>query len=114
MSSNGPLIDADALRKNVSGTDAGSMPASLTCDSKLVIWATTRHGRVTGDSSVRSSTATASAVVAASIAARFDSSAAVVVAVVSIFAAPASVLSHQASAVRRTETVMMWALSVDR
>src|ERR1700758_1315939 len=118
MSSNGPLIDADALRKKVSGIDAGSMPASLTCDSKLVICATTRHGLVTGEISVRVSTATVSALAAAAIAAsnaaRSASSPAVVVAVVSIFAAPVGVLSHQASAVCSTEMVVRWALSVGR
>src|ERR1700721_2024492 len=115
MSSKGPVIDADALRKKVSGTDAGSIPASLTCDVKLVICATTRHGLVTGDNSSRPSTATVSTpAVAASIAARSDSSAPVVVAVVSILAAPRGVLTHQASAVRNTEMVMRQLLSVGR
>src|SRR6516164_5402854 len=99
MSSNGPLMDAEALRKKVSGTDAGSMPASLTCDSKLVIWATTRHGRVTGEISLRLSTATVSALAEAAM---------------SILTAPSAVLSHQASAVCSTETVMRWPLSVGR
>ena len=45
----GPLIEAEDFRKNVSGTDFGSMPASLTCEAKLVICATTRHGVVTGE-----------------------------------------------------------------
>ena len=58
MSSDGPVIDPDALRKNVSGIDLGSMPASLTCEEKLVICATTRHGAVTGDISVRLSRGT--------------------------------------------------------
>src|ERR1700757_663735 len=118
MSSNGPLIDADALRKKVSGTEAGSMPASLTCDSKLVIWATTRHGRVTGETNFRLSTATVSALAAAAIAASnaawSASRPAVVVAVMSILAAPLGVLSHQASAVCSTETVMTWPLSAGR
>jgi hypothetical protein len=30
MSSNGPLVDADDFRKNVSGTAFGSIPASRT------------------------------------------------------------------------------------
>src|ERR1700722_9399302 len=115
MSSKGPVIDADALRKNVSGTDAGSMPASLTCDTKLVICATTRHGLVTGDNNSSPPTATASTpAVAASIAVRSDNSAAVVVAAVSILAAPFGVLTHQPSAVRNTEMVMRQLLSVGR
>ena len=57
---NGPLIDAEDLRKNVSGMVAGFIPASLTWEAKLVIWATTRHGVVTGDNSSRSATATVS------------------------------------------------------
>ena len=89
MSSSGPLIDPDALRKNVSGIVFGSMPASLTCEAKFVICATTRHGVVTGETSVRLSTGTVSWLcAAASIAARSASSSPVVVAVVSILAAP--------------------------
>ena len=53
MSSTGPLIDPDALRKNVSGIVFGFHPASSTWEAKLVICATTRHGAVTGDSSSR-------------------------------------------------------------
>ena len=49
MSSNGPLMEPEALRKNVSGMVFGSIPASLTCEAKLVICATTRHGAVTGE-----------------------------------------------------------------
>src|SRR5689334_11693682 len=115
MSSNGSLIDADALRKKVSGIDDGFMPASLTCDSKLVICAITRHGLVTGETNRRASRSTVSTLVAAvSMAARSARSPAVLVAAVSIFAAPLVVLTHQASEVRRTETVMSWALSVVR
>src|ERR1700722_10975830 len=108
MSPNGPLMDAEALRKKVNGTDSGSIPASLTCDSKLVIWATTRHGLVTGEINSRLSTATASEPLApvstaASIAGRSASIAAVEVAAVLTAAAPLAVLTHQASAVRSTE-----------
>ena len=85
MSPDGPVIDPDALRKNVSGIDFGSMPASLTCEAKLVICATTRHGAVIGESSLKLSTATAAEPDAAtSMAARSASSAAVVAASVSI------------------------------
>src|SRR5690349_22579864 len=102
MSSKGPLIDADDLRKKVSGIDAGFMPASLTCDAKFVIWATTRHGRVTGESGVNVARGTVSVLcVARSTASRSASSSPVVVAAVAIFAAPAAVWTHQASAVRR-------------
>ena len=38
----------------------GSMPASLTCEAKFVIWATTRHGAVTGETRSRLSTGTVS------------------------------------------------------
>ena len=79
MSSNGPLMDADALRKNVSGMLFGSMPASVTCEAKFVICATTRHGAVTGETSSRLSTGTVSVLcAAASIAARSASSSPVV------------------------------------
>ena len=37
MSSNGPLIDPEDLRKKVSGIYSGSMPTSLTCEAKFVI-----------------------------------------------------------------------------
>src|SRR5277367_3680769 len=103
MSPDGPVIDPDALRKNVSGIDLGSMPASLTCEEKLVICATTRQGAVTGESSLRLSSGTASAPDAASMAARSASSSAVVVAAVSILTAPVAVTTHQASAVRAME-----------
>src|SRR6478735_457378 len=115
MSSVGPLIDPDALRKNVNGTVAGFMPASLTCDAKFVIWATTRHGVVTGDTRARASRGTVSVMCfAASIAARSRSSSPVAAAVVSILTAPVSVWTYQASAVRRTVVVMRWLLSSDR
>src|SRR3954469_2361092 len=101
MSPNGPLIDADDFRKNVSGMVLGSMPESLTWDSKLVIWATTRQGRVTGESSANPSTGTDSPDVAAAvIAARSASSSPVLTAVVSILVARSAVLTHQASEVR--------------
>src|SRR5947209_12983875 len=115
MSSDGPAIDPDALRKNVSGTDLGSMPASSTSEMKLVIWATTRHGAVSGESCARLATGTATEPdAAASMALRSASSAAVVVASVLTLAAPADVVTHQASAVRRIETVMTWLLSSGR
>src|SRR4051812_13637954 len=113
MSSNGPLIDAEDLRKNVNGVVLGSMPESLTWDSKLVICATTRHGRVTGDSSSKLSTATVSPA-AASTAARSANSCAVVVAVVAILTAPSGVLTHQPSEVRRMDVLMSGQLSVGR
>src|SRR6478609_2144612 len=115
MSSNGPVIDAEAFRKKVSGMVFGSIPASVTCEMKLVICATTRHGAVTGESRSRLSTGTVSELwAAASIAARSASSSPVVVAVVAILAAPVEVWTHQASAVRRTEVVMSWLLSGGR
>src|SRR6478672_6781256 len=115
MSSVGPLIEPDALRKNVNGTVAGSMPASLTWEVKFVIWATTRHGAVTGETSSRLLSGTLSVLAAAAwTAARSRNNAAVVVAVVSIFTAPVSVRTYQASAVRSTEVVMTWQLSVGR
>ena len=115
MSSNGPLIDPDALRKNVSGIVVGSMPASLTCEAKLVICATTRHGAVTGETRSRVSTGTVSVPCGRpSMAARSASSSPVVVAVVSTFAAPVGVWTHQVSAVRRTEMLMRWPLSGGR
>src|SRR6476661_7424563 len=108
-------MEPEALRKNVRGMDFGSIPASLTCEAKLVICATTRHGAVTGDTSSRLSTGTMSELwAAASIAARSASSSPVLVAVVAIFAAPVEVWTHQASAVRRTEVVMSWLLSGGR
>jgi len=51
MSSNGPLMEPEALRKKVSGMVFGSVPACSTWEMKLVIWATTRHGAVTGETS---------------------------------------------------------------
>ena len=53
MSSNGPLIEPDVLRKKVSGMVSGLRPASLTWLAKLVICATTRQGAVTGDTRSR-------------------------------------------------------------
>ena len=59
------------------------MPTSRTWEAKLVIWATTRQGAVTGDTSARLFTGTVSSLTAAAvIAGRSASSAAVVVAVV--------------------------------
>src|SRR5262249_36035848 len=90
----------------------GSIPASVTWEAKLVIWATTRHGVVTGETRARPSIGTVSLPeAAASMAARSANNSAVLVAAVSIFAAPAAVLTHQASAVRRIETVMTGSLS---
>src|SRR5689334_20066846 len=103
MSSNGPLIDAEDFRKNVSGMVLGSMPESLTWDSKLVIWATTRQGRVTGETRSSPSTATESPEEAAAIAARSARSSPVVTAEVSILVARSAFLTHQASEVRMTE-----------
>src|SRR5690349_5228137 len=100
MSANGPLIDADDLRKKVSGTVAGSIPASRKWDSKLVIWATTRHGAVTGEISSSASSGTDPPDRAVSMADRSANRAPVVVAEVWIGAAPSGVLTHQASAVR--------------
>ena len=101
MSSTGPAIDPDALRKNVSGTFFGSPPVSFTCEAKLVIWATTRHGSVTGDSSSRLLTGTVSVLAAArSIGGRSANSCAVVVASVSTLAAASGVPAHQPSSVR--------------
>ena len=67
MSSNGPLMEADDFRKNVSGTVFGSIPESTTWDSKLVICATTRQGVVTGERSDRESTGTMSVLAAAAL-----------------------------------------------
>ena len=58
MSSNGPLIEPDVLRKKVSGVVSGLRPASLTWLAKLVICATTRQGAVTGDTRWRLSKGT--------------------------------------------------------
>src|SRR6185312_10972684 len=111
----GPVIDPDAFRKKVSGTVFGSMPTSLTCDAKLVIWATTRHGAVTGEHSFKSADATVSVPGAArSIAARSASSCAVVVARVSILATASVVPAHHASGVRKIEILMTVPLSVAR
>src|SRR5690348_12686617 len=115
MSSYGPLIDPDVLRKNVNGIVSGFSPASATWDRKLVIWATTRHGAVIGDTSSRSAGGTRPSVAAAaSIAGRSANSSLVVAAWVSICAAPVGVCTHQASAVRRTEMLMIWLLSRGR
>src|SRR3954466_7012621 len=115
MSSNGPLMDAEALRKKVSGMVFGSIPASVTCETKFVIWAATRHGAVTGETSARLSTGTVVPLwAAASMAARSASSSPVVAADVSILAVPVGVWTHQASAVRRTDVVMSWLLSGGR
>src|ERR1700743_1290336 len=112
MSPDGPVIDPDALRKNVSGIDLGSIPASLTWEKKLVICATTRQGAVTGDTRLRLSGGTTSALdAAASMAARSANSSAVAVASVLTFAAPVAVWTHQASAVRKIERVMTRLLS---
>ena len=73
----------------------------------MVICAITRHGAVTGDSSCRLSTGTVSLLWAASMADRSASSSQVVVAVVPMRAAPVGVCTHQASAVRRIETVIV-------
>ena len=68
------------------------MPTSLTCDAKLVICATTRHGAVTGETSARLRTGRMSVLAAAAvIAARSASSSAVVRAAVWILAAPEGV-----------------------
>src|ERR1700722_8316577 len=115
MSPDGPMIDPDALRKNVSGIDLGSMPASLTCEEKLVICATTRQGAVTGEISVRLSSGTVlDPDAAASMAGRSGHSSAVLVAPVLILTPPVSVTSHHASAVRATERVMTRLLSSGR
>src|SRR6185437_1254198 len=115
MGSNGPLIDPDALRKNVNGTLAGLPPVSVTWEAKLVICATTRQGTVTGDTSARLSTGTMSAATdAAVIAGRSASSSAVVRAAVGILVAPEAVRTHHASAVRRTVVVMRWLPSAGR
>lgn len=95
------------MRKNVKGTVVGFPFVSVTCETKFVIWATTRQGAVTGETRSRSSTGTVSLLVAAaSIAGRSASSSAVVVALVCTLAAPVGVSTHQASAVRRTEVLM--------
>src|SRR3984957_19751097 len=115
MSPDGPVIDPDALRKNVSGIDLGSMPASLTCEQKLVICATTRQGAVSGEISLRPSRGTASVPrAAASIAARSANSSAVVTASVLICTAPAAAVTHQDSVVRAMETVTIRLLSSGR
>ena len=84
----------------VSGMVFGSIPASLTCEAKFVICATTRHGLVTGEIRSRLSTATVSVLLrAASTVARSASSSAVLRAAVGTCAAPAAVRTHQPSAV---------------
>src|SRR5579859_4062017 len=101
-SSYGPLIDPEVLRKKVNGTDSGLKPASCACEAKLVIWATTRHGAVTGEIRASDSTGTVAELAAATaIAERSPSSWAVVRASVTIRAAPPAVATYQASAVRR-------------
>ena len=107
---------AGVLRKNVSGIDVGSMPASLTCEAKLVIWATTRHGAVTGETSARLSTGTVSVLCAAASIGRAvgEQLAGGGRASVAILAAPVGVWTHQASAVRRTVMLMRWPLSAGR
>src|SRR5688572_17451504 len=101
-SSYGPAIDPDALRKNANGVWSGFMPTSLTWEAKFAAWATTRHGVVIGETSARLSIGTVSVLFpAAAMAIRSASSSAVVLAMVAIRAAPASVFTHQASVVRR-------------
>ena len=115
MSSKGPVIEPEDLRKNVSGIVFGSMPASLTCDTKFVICATTRHGAVTGEISVEAVDrhgigGRGRGVNGAAIGQQFarggrrrdDPRCA------------GGVWTYQASAVRRTETVMRWQLSAGR
>ena len=115
MSSNGPLIEPDVLRKNVSGMVSGLSPASLTWLAKLVICATTRQGAVTGETSSRVAGSTVFLLArAASIFSGSASSSPVVVASVSMRAAPSGVRTHQASAVRRMVMLMRWLLSGGR
>ena len=92
MSSNGPLIEPEVLRKKVSGMVSGLRPASFTWLAKLVICATTRQGAVTGDTRSRVAGSTVSLLPgAASICSRSASSSPVVVASVSMRAAPPGV-----------------------
>src|ERR1700753_1364927 len=106
--SNGPLIEPDVLRKKVRGTVFGSMPAPLTWDAKFVICATTRQGTVTGEIRRRLLMRTVCAVwAAASMAVGWVSSSPVVAEGVSILAAKSAVWTHQPSAVRRIEVVMV-------
>src|ERR1700693_2753111 len=108
-------MDPDALRKNVSGTVVGFMPASLTCEAKLVIWATTRHGAVTGERSSRVLGATVSVLAAApSIARPSRTRGAGGVRGVSPLATSSGVPAHQASWVRKIEMLMTSPLSVAR
>src|ERR1700756_56718 len=110
--SKGPLIEPDVLRKKVSGTVFGSMPAPLTWDAKFVICAITRQGTVTGEIRRRLSMGTVRAVcAAASMAVRWASSSPVVAGGVAILAAPSAVWTHQPSAVRRIDVVMSCLLS---
>ena len=89
MSSKGPLIEPDVLRKKVSGMVSGLSPESLTWLAKLVICATTRQGAVTGDTRSRVAGSTVFLLArAASICSGSASSSPVVVASVSIRAAP--------------------------
>jgi hypothetical protein len=95
------------LRKNVNGTVSGLRPASFVCEAKFVIWATTRHGAVTGDTRASESTGTMSLLTAAAeIASRSRSSWAVVAALVAILTAPSGVATYQASTVRKMVVVM--------
>ena len=92
MLSKGPLIEPDVLRKKVSGTVFGSIPALLAWDAKFVICATTRQGTVTGEIRRSLSTGAVSALcTAASMAGRSVSSSPVVAASVSILAAPSAI-----------------------
>src|SRR5688572_32474778 len=94
-SSYGPTTDPDALRKNVNGVWSGFMPTSLTWEAKFAAWATTRHGAVTGETSIRLSTGTVSVLFpAAAMAIWSASSSAVVLALVAIRAAPARSEEH--------------------
>src|SRR6478735_5366344 len=115
MWSNGPLIEPDVLRKKVSGTVSGLRPESLTWLVKLVIWATTRQGAVTGE--IRSRVASSTVFVLLAVVWSLCGSARrspVEVASVSTRAAPRSVRIHQASAVRRIVMLMRWLLSGGR
>ena len=116
MSSNGPLIEADALRKNVNGIDLGSMPASLTCEAKLVICATTRHGARHGRQQLEGVDrhrvgAVRGGVDGGAVGEQFAGGGR---GGVDLWLRRSAVWTHQASAVRRTEMVMSWLLSVGR
>jgi hypothetical protein len=108
MSSYGPPIEPEVLRKNVSGMVSGFSPESLTWLAKFVIWATTRQGALTGETSARVAGSTTELLApAAWIFSGSARSAAVVAAPVSTRAAPVGVWTHQASAVRRTVVLMI-------